>query len=179
MPHGPRDDIAPEPNATCSRDLDGAHDASRTRFAVIRVRRPTRNAAFRYGASTISEVARGLQNAERDSVSARADGRWAACLARIPAHDGDDALSDNKAFAAWALFIVTGAAILVAALTTTGLTTLPDAFTLLQKIAMGLSVRAAYKWFGGWDWAEWSIAGDAVVASGEFHGPSDAVDALA
>ena len=97
---------------------------------------------------------------------------------RFPAHDGDDALSDNKAFAAWALFIVTGAAILVTALITTGLTSLSDPFTFLQKVAMGLSVRAAYKWFGGWDWNEWSIAGDAVAS--ESHVPSgSAADALA
>jgi hypothetical protein len=97
---------------------------------------------------------------------------------RFPAHDGDDALSDNKAFAAWALSLVAGAAILVIAVTSTGLTSLPDPFTFLQKVAMGLSVRAAYKWFGGWDWNEWSIAGDAVGS--DSHVPSDATaDALA
>lgn len=88
-------------------------------------------------------------------------------------------MSDNKSFAAWALFIITGAALLVAALTTSGLTSLPDPFTFVQKVAMGLSVRAAYKWFGGWDWAEWSIAGDATVESDDRHAPSDAIDALA
>lgn len=88
-------------------------------------------------------------------------------------------MSDNKAFAAWALFIITGAGLLVAALTTTGLTSLPDPFTFAQKVAMGLSVRAAYKWFGGWDPAEWSIAGDAPVESGAFQGSADAADALA
>lgn len=88
-------------------------------------------------------------------------------------------MNDNKAFAAWALFIITGAAILVTALTTTGLTTLPDPFTFAQKVAMGLSVRFAYKWFGGWDPAEWSIAGDASAESGAFQGSTDAVDALA
>lgn len=88
-------------------------------------------------------------------------------------------MGDNKAFAAWALFIITGAALLVAALTTTGLTSLPDPFTFAQKVAMGLSVRAAYKWFGGWDPTEWSIGGDAAVESGAFQGASEAVDALA
>lgn len=87
-------------------------------------------------------------------------------------------LGDNKAFAVWTLLLLAGTASLVAMLTLTGLTTLPDPLTFLQKVMMGLGVRASYKWFGGWDWAEWSIGNEA--SEGEHYAnPGAPADAAA
>jgi hypothetical protein len=73
-------------------------------------------------------------------------------------------LQDNKAFAAWALFLVAGAATLITTLVLAGIATVPPLATLLTDIAMGLGIRAAYKQIGGWDWSDWSwsFAGDSV-----------------
>lgn len=75
-------------------------------------------------------------------------------------------LDNNKAFAAWALFLVSGAGLLLTSLVLSGLTTLPPLTTALTDIALGLGVRAAYKQVGGWDWSDWSwsFAGDAPEA---------------
>ena len=75
-------------------------------------------------------------------------------------------MHDNKAFAAWALFIVAGAGLVFATLVLTGIATLPPLTTFLTDVAMGLGIRAAYKQVGGWEWAEWSwaFAGDSPEA---------------
>lgn len=86
-------------------------------------------------------------------------------------------LGNDKAFAGWALLLVVGAISLVAVLSMTGIATLPDPFTFLQKVAMGLCVRAAYKWFGGWDWAEWSIGNEASGRAIGSEAPADAAAA--
>ena len=76
-------------------------------------------------------------------------------------------MQDNKAFAAWALFLVTGASLLITTLVLAGIATVPPLTTLLTDIAMGLGIRAAYKQIGGWDWSDWSwsFAGDAPAAA--------------
>ena len=79
-------------------------------------------------------------------------------------------MNDNKAFAAWVLLVVGGAATLLLTMVVTGFVALPPIANILADVALGLSVRAAYKWTGGWNWADWSFGGDAretVVAAGE------------
>ena len=78
-------------------------------------------------------------------------------------------MNDNKAFATWALFLIAGSAALMTFLVQVLGAQLPPFLTIVEHVAMGLCVRAAYKSTGGWNWADWSIAGDstAVVAAEE------------
>jgi hypothetical protein len=82
-------------------------------------------------------------------------------------------LNNDKAFAAWVLLVVGGASSVMLTLILTGVVaSLPPLTTILADVALGLSVRAAYKWVGGWDWADWSIAGDATgeaIAADDLH----------
>jgi hypothetical protein len=71
-------------------------------------------------------------------------------------------LNDNKAFAAWALFVIAGSAALMMFVAFVLGAKLPPFTTFAEHVAMGLCVRAAYKSTGGWNWADWSIAGEST-----------------
>jgi hypothetical protein len=79
-------------------------------------------------------------------------------------------LDNNKAFAAWMLLVVGGAGTLLLTLILTGAASLPPLPTLIADVALGLSVRFAYKWVGGFESADWSLAG---VPSEEAIGADD------
>ncbi len=72
-------------------------------------------------------------------------------------------MNNDKAFAVYALLLIGGLVSLLTALTLSGVMTLPPLAQVLEHLAQGLSIRAAYKWIGGWDWADWSLVGDAIV----------------
>ena len=74
-----------------------------------------------------------------------------------------NSMHDDKAFATWATCLIAGAASLVTALVVTGTVTLPTFASFVEHLALGLSIRFSYKWVGGFDWADWSIAGDPVL----------------
>ena len=81
-------------------------------------------------------------------------------------------MNDNKAFAAWALFLIAGSAALMMFVAFVLGANLPPLPTFAEHVAMGLCVRAAYKSTGGWNWADWSIAGDATgeaIAADDLH----------
>ena len=71
-------------------------------------------------------------------------------------------MSNNKAFAGYVVFLVSGASLLIGSLILAGIASVPPLTTFLTDVTMGLCIRAAYKQIGGWDWAEWSwsFAGD-------------------
>lgn len=71
-------------------------------------------------------------------------------------------MHDNKAFATWATLVIAGSAALVMFIVQVLGAQLPPFSTIAEHVAMGLCVRAAYKYTGGFDWADWSIAGDPV-----------------
>lgn len=79
-------------------------------------------------------------------------------------------LNDNRAFAAWALIVIAGSAALMIFLVLGLGATFPPLATLAEHVAMGLCVRAAYKSTGGWNWADWSIAGDLTGEARESEG---------
>ena len=85
-------------------------------------------------------------------------------------------MHNDNAFAGWVLLVVGGAILLLTTLLLTGVATMPPLLTIAVDVALGLSVRAAYKWVGGFDWADWSIAGDSagVLESDERHAPPGA-----
>jgi hypothetical protein len=70
-------------------------------------------------------------------------------------------VDNDKAFTIWALLLVGGAGLLVTALVTGGVTSLPSLGSFLDHAALALSVRFAYKWVGGFEWADWSVFGEA------------------
>lgn len=84
-------------------------------------------------------------------------------------------MDNDKAFAVYVLLMVGGLLSLLTALTLSGSASVPPLPGLLGHFAMGLGIRAAYKWVGGWDWADWSITGDAVAESLEVSLPAHGV----
>ena len=80
-------------------------------------------------------------------------------------------LNDNNAFAVWALFLIAGSAALMMFVAFVLGAKLPPFTTFAEHVAMGLCVRAAYKSTGGWNWADWSIAGESSepVAADDMH----------
>ena len=79
-------------------------------------------------------------------------------------------MDKNKTFAAYALVLITGVGSVLAASVLTGVTIAPSPVGFMEHVALGLMIRAAYKSFGGWDWADWSIAseptGEGLAAAG-------------
>lgn len=87
-------------------------------------------------------------------------------------------MSNNKAFAGYVVFLVSGASLLIGSLILAGIATVPPLTTFLTDVTMGLCIRAAYKQIGGWDWSEWSwsFAGDApevIAAVAQVHAPAE------
>ena len=75
-------------------------------------------------------------------------------------------LDDNKAVAAGVLLGVGGAGTLMLTLLLTGVASLPPLPTMMADVALGLSIRFAYKWVGGFDSTDWSLAGVPAEATG-------------
>ena len=72
-------------------------------------------------------------------------------------------MHDDKAFAVYALLLILGVATaLTSGMLLFGNGTWPSALAVVEHVALGLLMRAAYKTIGGWNWADWSVAGDAV-----------------
>jgi hypothetical protein len=68
-------------------------------------------------------------------------------------------LDNDKAFAAYLLILVAGVTSTLAASVMAGFASLPSPVVFLERVALGLMMRASYKSIGGWDWADWSIGG--------------------
>jgi hypothetical protein len=89
-------------------------------------------------------------------------------------------LDDNKAFAAWVLLVVGGAATLMLTLLLTGVASLPPLPNIVADVALGLCIRFAYKWVGGFDAADWSLAGvpDAATSADDLHAHAGTAGAM-
>ncbi|MEB2346641.1 MAG: hypothetical protein OZ948_18090 [Deltaproteobacteria bacterium] len=74
-------------------------------------------------------------------------------------------MDNDKAFAAYALFLFVGVVAVISALVTVlGTGTWPTPLHLAEHVTLGLVVRASYKWVGGWNPADWSLAGSGARA---------------
>ena len=80
-------------------------------------------------------------------------------------------MDDNNAFARWVLLVVGGASMLMVTLLLTGVASLPPMLNIVVDVALGLTIRFAYKWVGGFDSADWSFAGvpSEVVDTDDLH----------
>jgi len=76
-------------------------------------------------------------------------------------------LHNDKAFAAYALTLIVGLFIVLGCALALGAAKPPPALMFLEHLAMGLGVRWAYKSFGGFDWADWSLMGRGRAAAVE------------
>jgi len=79
-------------------------------------------------------------------------------------------LDKNNTFAAYALILIAGVGSVLTASVLAGITTAPSPTVFVEHVALGLMIRAAYKSFGGWNWADWTVtsepAGGAIAATG-------------
>jgi hypothetical protein len=86
-------------------------------------------------------------------------------------------LDNDKSFAAYALVLIAGVTSTLTASVMVGFASLPSPALFLEHVALGLMMRASYKSFAGWDWAEWSIMGERAAKTpeaGEFVAPAGA-----
>jgi len=74
-------------------------------------------------------------------------------------------LDNDKAFAIYALALITGLATLLTVSLMAGFATLPAPLTFLEHLSLGLAFRAAYKGIGGFSWDEWSLFSEPVGAA--------------
>ena len=79
-------------------------------------------------------------------------------------------MDKNRTFAAYALILIAGVGSVLMTSVLAGVSTAPSPLAFLEHVALGLTIRAAYKSFGGWDWADWSITseptGEELAAAG-------------
>jgi hypothetical protein len=87
---------------------------------------------------------------------------------RSTPRNGDQFLDNDKVFAAYALILIAGVTSTIATSVMVGFASLPSPLVFFEHVALGLSMRSAYKFIGGWNWADWTVTGDA---------PSDAIEA--
>ena len=66
-------------------------------------------------------------------------------------------MDNDKVFALYATILAGGVASIITASVMAGIAAVPGPVALLEHIALSFGFRAAYKSFGGWDWAEWSV----------------------
>ena len=70
---------------------------------------------------------------------------------------GGNELDDDHAFAAYALILTALIASVITATIATGVTQLPSPASFFEHLALSFLIRAGYKGFGGFDWADWSV----------------------
>lgn len=90
-------------------------------------------------------------------------------------------MDDNKAFARWVLLVVGGAGTLMLAMVLSGVASVPPVVNIVADVALGLSIRFAYKWVGGFDSADWSFAGvpaEAASSADDLHAHPGAAGAM-
>lgn len=77
-------------------------------------------------------------------------------------------MSNDKAFAIYVMALVTGVlTVLTALIVASGGAAMPPFVKVVEHLALGLGVRAAYKSLGGWNPADWSLGGDPVLEPAE------------
>lgn len=66
----------------------------------------------------------------------------------------------DKIFAAYAMTLVLSLLTVLTGMIYLGVAELPPALVFAEHLVLGLAMRASYKSFGGFDWAEWSLLSD-------------------
>jgi hypothetical protein len=87
-------------------------------------------------------------------------------------------LDNDKAFAAFALILLAGVVSVIMTVVTTGPGTWPTPLHLAEHVALGLSMRFAYKWIGGFNAADWSVTSDRVREAAEMVPTGATADAM-
>lgn len=73
-------------------------------------------------------------------------------------------MDNDRKFAAYALILIAGVTSTIATSVMVGFASLPSPLVFFEHVALGLTVRSAYKFVGGWNWADWTVTGDACPA---------------
>jgi hypothetical protein len=76
-------------------------------------------------------------------------------------------LDRNKAFTIYALTLIAGVASVITASLMAGYATLPTPLLFVEHVALGLGIRAAYKYIGGFDLSDWTFTGEPIPAASE------------
>lgn len=84
-------------------------------------------------------------------------------------------MDNDKSFAAYALILIAGVTSTLATSVMVGFASLPSPLVFFEHVALGLTVRSAYKFVGGWNWADWTVTGDAsadAIAASDMLSPT-------
>jgi len=76
-------------------------------------------------------------------------------------------LDRNKAFAIYALTLIAAVASVITASLIAGFATLPSPIVFVEHVALGLGIRAAYKYIGGFDLSDWTLSGEPIPVAVE------------
>ena len=76
-------------------------------------------------------------------------------------------MDQNKAFAIYSLTLIAGLAPVITASLIAGFATLPSPMMFVEHVALGLGIRAAYKYIGGFDVSDWTFTGEPIPAAVE------------
>lgn len=86
-------------------------------------------------------------------------------------------MDNDKSFAAFALLLVLGVAVMVTAgVMVLGDGTWPAPLSIVEHVGLGLLMRAGYKQLGGWNPADWSFAGDSAADAARALPAGSAID---
>ena len=69
-------------------------------------------------------------------------------------------MGNDKAFAIYALALITAVASVLAAFVIVRPAAVPSAVIFIEHLLLGLGVRAAYKSLHGFDWSDWNFMGE-------------------
>ena len=76
-------------------------------------------------------------------------------------------MNRNSIFVIYALTLIAGVASIITASLMAGFATLPTPLVFIEHVAMGLAIRAAYKYIGGFDLSDWTLTGEPISAATE------------
>ena len=71
-------------------------------------------------------------------------------------------MNRDKAFAIYALTLIAAVASVITASVMAGVAALPSPLMFIEHVALGLTIRAAYKYIGGFDASDWTITGELI-----------------
>jgi hypothetical protein len=72
-------------------------------------------------------------------------------------------VQNDKAFAVAATLLFAGLASVLTASVLAGFAALPAPLVFLEHVALGLAMRASYKFIGGWNWADWTLTSEPIA----------------
>ena len=85
-------------------------------------------------------------------------------------------MDNDRVFAAYALILIAGVTSTIATSVMVGFASLPSPVVFFEHVLLGLTIRSAYKFVGGWNWADWTVTAESTAdaaSAGDMLTPSE------